>query len=150
MTHSQHVAPGMSAGDVAVEGLLDGMIGGVVMGTYLVVAGAAGGDAPGTVLARFDASGAGAPITGALLHLSVSGIYGIVFGLGWWLASRAPRFRRLGWLAGLLYGMALLLVAETLVLPASGSALLAIPLRDFAVAHALYGLVLGIVISRKQ
>jgi len=44
---------------------------------------------------------------------------------------------------GRTYGLALLLVAKLILLPGSGSALGQIPLAYFALAHGIYGLVLG-------
>ena len=50
-----------------------------------------------------------------------------------------------GLLAGALYGLALLAVAKLVALPAGGSALAEIPTLHFAVAHLLYGAVLGLL-----
>jgi hypothetical protein len=52
------------------------------------------------------------------------------------------------WPAGLAYGLVLLLVAEVIVLPATGSPLRDIPIVHFALAHVIYGVVLGLLIAR--
>jgi hypothetical protein len=47
----------------------------------------------------------------------------------------------------LVYGLVLVLAAEVIVLPATGSPLRGIPVVHFALAHALYGVVLGLLIA---
>lgn len=50
--------------------------------------------------------------------------------------------------AGAVYGLALLFVAKAVVLPAAGSPLAEIPTLHFAVAHVIYGVVLGYLSER--
>lgn len=130
-----------TVGDAAVEGLIHGIVAGVVMAAYLVVTGLLAGDSPATVLGGFGLEGGTAPLAGLLGHLAVSGVYGIIWGLLWRLVrgrSGVP-----GWLAGIAYGLALFLASQVL-LPAAGSSLLAVPAGHLAVAHVIYGLVLGL------
>ena len=79
-----------TAGDAAVDGLLAGAAAGVAMATYLVVIGLVAGEEPTVVLARFDPSGAGAaaPLIGGVMHLAVSAVYGLLFGLIYRLTGR--------------------------------------------------------------
>jgi hypothetical protein len=51
-------------------------------------------------------------------------------------------------LAGAAYGLLLLAVAKVVVLPAAGSPLVEIPTLHFAVAHVIYGIVLGYLSER--
>ena len=57
--------------------------------------------------------GQDAPLLGLLLHLGVSAVYGIVFGL---VQPLIPQ-RLPGWLAGLGYGVLLFALAELVLLP---------------------------------
>ncbi|MEK7277035.1 MAG: hypothetical protein AAB427_06780 [Chloroflexota bacterium] len=137
-------------GDAAVDGLIAGIGAGVVMAAVLVVAGLLTGDGPGVVLGRFDPGTAASPVTGGLMHLAVSGVYGALFGLGrrlisgWQPVSRLP-----GWLIGLAYGLGLWAVAQASLLSGAESPLQEVPALYFALAHAVFGLTLGLAMTRK-
>jgi hypothetical protein len=146
-----------TAGEVAVDSLVSGILAGVGMALYLVVVGVILGDEPGLVLRRFDPASGSSPLSGALAHLAVSGVYGMVYGLAWRpLARSRLRTGALGrwlpWLAGLAYGFVLLLVAETVTHRLSGtsSPLLDIPFLHLALAHLIYGLVLSFLVGRQR
>lgn len=133
-------------GDAAVDGLIQGLLAGGAMALYLIgVTLLAGGDV-GVLLARFDAGEASSPLRGALLHLAVSGVYGMLFGL----IDRGlrARIRLPGVWLGILYAAVLFVIAEAVLLPGAQSPLLAIPWVHFAVAHAIYGLTLGALSAR--
>lgn len=138
-----------SIGDAAVDGLFFGLVAGILMGLILTILGFLTGESPAAMLTRFDASGQTSPWTGALLHLAVSGIYGIVFALLWKIArvwlSRIPLL-----IAGLAYGLGLFVVAELLLLPGTQSPLLDIPVWLFGLAHVVYGLTLGWLMQRRS
>lgn len=130
--------------EALVSGLLGGILAGALMLALLAGLAALRGEMPLALLARFSAPGQTATaLGGALLHLGVSAVYGALFGgllkflPQGWLAG----WRR--WAAGLFYGLALFALAHFLLLPASASALAQIPAWEFALAHALYGVVLG-------
>ena len=129
--------------DAALDGLFGGLAGGVAMGAYLVIWGLAAGRGPGAVLGLFDPGERSVALNGALTHLAVASVYGILFGLIWWMLRRTLRLGLPTWLAGAVYGLALLLAAMVVVLPSAGSPLAAIPTLHFAVAHVIYGVVLG-------
>ena len=130
-----------TAGDAAVDGLLSGIVAGVVMAVYLVVVGLVMGEGPGIVLSRFDPGEAPSPLTGALMHLAVAGVYCVAFGpIARWIGRRATLP---GWLIGLVYGLGVLLIAEVILLPGTNSPLREIPVLHFGVAHVVYGLTLG-------
>jgi hypothetical protein len=139
-----------TVGDAAVDGLWTGVLAGVVMLAYLLVAGLAMGEGFALILGRFDPGGGASPTTGALAHLAMAGVYGIAFGLIWRLISRWRRPP--AWLAGLVYGVALLLLAEmvTLRVPGVNSPLVEVPLLHFALAHVVYGLALGCLMGRSR
>jgi hypothetical protein len=140
-----------TTGDVAIDGLLAGIGAGIVMIGYLVIAGLVTGAKPAIILGRFDPGDAANPITGLLSHLAVAGVYGVLFGIGWRPAKRLKLFARLpDWLVGSVFGLALFAVAATLLLPGTGSPLRAFPAIHFAVAHVLYGVSLGALISRQR
>ncbi len=137
-------------GDAAVDGLLAGGGAGVLMAAYLILAGLAMGEGLTTILGRFDPGGTASPVVGALTHLAVSGIYGALFGMGWWIVPRGWRGRWTGLGAGLVYGLALFGMAVSVLLPATTSPLSEIPALHFAVAHALYGLALGWLLAARS
>jgi hypothetical protein len=153
MVRTEKVVDGRlrTAGDAAVDGLLAGAAAGMAMAAYLAAIGLVAGEGPAVVLARFDPSGAGAASTliGAVMHLAVSAVYGLLFGLIYRLTGRGRLAgRAAGALMGLVYGLALLLVAQGLASTSAG-----VPLREisgvhFALAHLIYGLVLGWLVSR--
>jgi hypothetical protein len=138
-------------GDVVVEGLLSGLLAGAAMGIFLVAAGLIGGVGPGQVLGRFDPAGDASPLTGTLMHLAVSGLYGV--GLAFvlhLLGGRWADWRRYGWLLGAGYGLVVWVVAQFVLLPSLGIALADIPPAQFIPAHLVYGVVLGYVLGRHQ
>ena len=122
MTSSPRVAQtSSSVGDSAVDGLLAGTSAGLVMALYVAVAGLLSGQSLAAILAQFDPSPAPTPFTGALAHLAVAGVYGVLFALAWRGLRRVlPRVP--GWLAGLAYGLVLWALAALLLrLPASAT-----------------------------
>src|SRR3990172_3393091 len=138
MTDSRRTASGRESwGDAAVDGLLAGAGGGLVMGLYLIVVSMLSSVSWEDTLAHFDPTSAGSAFTGALAHLAVAGVYGVIFGVGWRLAQRLPIARRLPtWLAGLAYGLALWLLA--LAVTRSGvTSGMAAWLRAFSPLHVL-------------
>jgi hypothetical protein len=142
--HSEKV----TAGDAAVNGLFSGMLAGAAMAAYLVVALSISGESPADVLSRFgSANGATSPLVGAVSHLAMSAIYGIAFALIWrWIARRSNR-KGLALAGGLIYAGCLFAIAESILLPATGSPLLDIPLH-FGIGHAIYGATLGLLARR--
>jgi hypothetical protein len=132
-----------SAADTAVSGLLYGLLAGLVMLVFLAAAGLLSAESLTTVLGRFDPSAAGAPLPGVLAHLAVSAVYGLPFGLAWRALSRRLLSRAPSILAGLIYGLLLFVLAEVILLPPTGSRLLEFAPITFAMAHAVYGMVLG-------
>jgi hypothetical protein len=54
-----------------------------------------------------------------------------------------------GWLAGLIYAVILLFVAQLAILPSISSPVEAIPVWQWVIAHGVYGLVLGGMFARK-
>lgn len=135
---------GDTAGDLAVEGLFSGLLAGFVMEIYLILSGIAMGLNLIEALTRLSPIKGLPPVSGVLLHLAISGIYGTVFGLVvHWLPRRLLR-PYWGWWAGLAYGIILLFLAEFLILPNTVTALHEFPLLHLVIAHLLFGLILGI------
>jgi hypothetical protein len=138
----QMIARNTTVGDAAVDGLLAGIAAGIVMAAYLVGVSLFGEGV--AVLNRFDPSGA-SPVVGTLMHLAVSGVYGAVFGI---VSNWIRRFNVPAWLSGLTFGLVLFALAVTIILPSSRSALAGISSLHFGIAHLVYGLVVGWVVSR--
>lgn len=134
--------------DKLINGLFVGILAGVVMLAFLLLAGLVTGEGPAATLARFSVPGQETtPIASAFLHLGVSAVYGSVFGLLFHLLPFKMRRGPWKWLAGLVFGLLLYLLASGILLPASGSLLLETPAVILAAAHAAYGLVSGIWIK---
>ncbi len=135
-------------GDAAVDGLLAGVAAGLVMAAYVLVVGLVAGHAWPDILAQFDPGLTPLPLTGALTHLAVAGVYGALFGVGWRLLHRAwPRLPAVA--VGLAYGLALWALAALVTSSRpSGEWLRVLPALHLAVAHLLYGVVLGVAIHR--
>ncbi|HNB51474.1 MAG TPA: hypothetical protein PK530_06005 [Anaerolineales bacterium] len=134
-----------TTGDAAVDGLLAGLVAGVVMAGYLLITGVVSGDDLVMILGRFSPGEPVTPVAGALSHLAVAGIYGVVFGmLARFVQKRVP-----GWVAGIGYGVFLFLLAQYALLPGTGSALAEVSSLHFGIAHVLYGGMLGLQLGRK-
>ncbi len=74
----------------------------------------------------------------------------MLFRPGWRLAE-GKRFSRVpGWMGGLVYGILLWVLAQTVILPGTDSPMRFIPLGLFAAAHAVYGLALGTFSGRMR
>lgn len=137
-------------GDAAIDGLLAGIGAGLAMALLLVVAGALSGDSPVTVMERFDPVGSSNLVTGLLTHLAVSSIYGAIFGLLFLALVRLrASLTRLGWLAGLIYGLVLFTIARGAISAGADTGLADYSAAVLLLAHAVYGLVTGFVIGRK-
>ncbi|MBK8986600.1 MAG: hypothetical protein IPM39_11045 [Chloroflexi bacterium] len=151
MTKTHLVWREKTIGDTAVDGLLAGLVGGGVMALFLLTAGWLTGTPPQITLAYFDPAQAGSWLTGLLAHLAVSAIYGVVFGLLLGMVGRIrPSLVRWGWLMGLGYGLLLWLLGLGVVLTAVGAPLAQISPGQFALAHLIYGLVLGFWFGKNQ
>lgn len=133
-------------GDVTVDGLIAGVGAGILMAIYLVASGLLLGQGPGAVLGQFDPAAKPLPQIGALMHLAVSAIYGILFSLGRHRVARQPLSTRRSALIGLLYGSALFALAEVVLLRGTGSHLTDIPPVHFGIAHAIYGISLSLLV----
>ena len=139
-----------TAGDAAIDGLLAGIGAGLVMGVFLLVAGLVGGEAPADVIGRFDPAQSNNLVAGLVTHLAVSAIYGAIFGVLFLaLARLRPGLARWGWLAGLVYGLALFAIARGAIGTGVDSGLAYFATTILLLAHAIYGLVTGMVIGRK-
>ena len=138
-------------GDTAVDGLMAGLVAGMLMSLFLAIVGWLNGGSPVEMLGYFDPARTSSWLTGLLAHLAVSAIYGLVLalllrGMGW----IRPSFTRLAWLWGLGYGLLLWGVATGVALTAVSSPLVQIPTWEFALAHLLYGLVAGYRLQTTQ
>ncbi len=125
--------------DRSVSGLLRGLFAGLVMAGFLVLAGVLGGAAPLQALNWLSPSVEMTALQGLLAHLGISAVYGILFGVFWGMFPR----RWPGWLAGLLYGLALFALANFIILPRTNSGMAQVSALVLLLAHLLYGLALG-------
>jgi hypothetical protein len=139
MQSKQQNIASKSFGDLAVDGLLQGLAAGAIMLAFLLGVGMLEGVAPAAVLARFGLPGSATAVTGLLGHLAVSAVLGLVWGVLYGeLLRRVPAP---AWLLGGVYGLLLYAGAALFVVSATG-------LADFApwqllMAHVAYGVTLG-------
>jgi uncharacterized membrane protein YagU involved in acid resistance len=143
-THLTHES--RTTGETAVDGLIAGIAGGLAMAAVLVLWGPTAGVTPAGALSWFDATRQDAPLTGALIHLAVAGIYGMLYRLLGRLAGRY--LRPLGFWSGPVYGLILWLLAAYVLLPLDSGRHPFFPQAIFLVAHLAYGAVLGFWSSR--
>lgn len=140
-----------TAGDVAVDGLLAGLLAGLMMGVFLVLADWLAGISPAATLSRFDPAANASPVVGGLFHMALSGLYGVVFALVFRVVLRRwPALGRYGWLLGAAYGLVLWLVAQAVLVTGISGSLGDVPALLFALAHVLYGAVLGLTLARME
>ena len=133
-------------GDSAVDGLLAGVGAGLVMAVVMAAAGLLQGEPVLALLRRFAPGGEATALAGLLAHMAVSSVYGLVFAL----LRRSWPWRR-GWpvpVVGLLYGIGLLLLAQTVLLRSSDLTLAELPAGVLVAGHVVYGLVLGWLLSK--
>jgi len=131
-----------SASDAAVSGLFNGLLGGCAMALVIVMFSLLAGQGA-AYLSHFSSEVPVPPMQGLLMHLAVSSIYGLLFGLirNWAWLNRLNRLP--GWLVGLVYALGLWVLAVALLLPAAKSQMLNLPWVVFLAGHIAYGLVLG-------
>ena len=138
-------------GDAAVDGLLNGVIAGVVMGLYMLLVFLANNVPIGEILSYFSNTTT-SPIIGALIHLAISGIYGVLFGLVYSQLTNHWQMLSSLWIAvtsGLAYGAILWLVASFIVFRGSLMAV-GIPGEHLLIAHLFFGLLLGLLTKRSS
>ncbi len=141
-SNSSTVRTTASAGDGAVEGLLYGLVAGVIMLAYLVFISLALQFGPLNLLDTVAGGLDVAPLLVIVGHFALAALYGLVWGMLCYLllARVAVPF----WLWGLLYG-ALLWAVSALLLPAG----LDVPVIYGGGAHLLFGLSLGLLTGAK-
>lgn len=140
-----------SSGDAAVDGLLNGVVAGVVMAIYLLISGVLTGAGLAATLSAFDLGQGTSPVRGALIHLAVAAIYGMVFSLIYRLIGRGRSIGRGGnVLIGLAYGLLLWLITQIAFAAGINVALSSLPAVHFAAAHLAYGALLGWLASRTR
>jgi len=130
--------------DAVVDGLFGGLLAGAGMLAFLIAADLSAGNPAVQTLARFGIPGQTvSPLASLLLHLGVSSVYGIVYGLLINVLPRRYRAALPGWLWGVLFGLLIWVLADLVLLPGSDSPLMEIPPVVFALSHVVYGLILG-------
>jgi len=136
--------------NLAVDGLIYGLVSGVAMVLSLAAFALFSGETPGAYLQYFSVGGLTSPAQGLLSHLSVSAIYGVLFGaLIWPVVQRFLGTKTIAWLGGVGYGLILLLMAQIAILPGTNTPLGQLPLAQWVLGHVVYGLVLVGLFSRK-
>jgi hypothetical protein len=138
-----------SSGDAAVDGLLNGAIAGVVMGIYLLLFGMLTGAGLAATLNAFDLGQGTSPVRGALIHLAVAAIYGMVFSLIYRLIGRRrPIGRGRTIFSGVTFSLLLWLITQIAFAAGINVALSSLPAVHLAVAHLVYGATLGWLAGR--
>ncbi len=138
-----------TVGDVAVDGLLSGVVAGVAAALYLVIIGLFSGETFHSTLGRFDPQQTGNAILGIFVHLGMSAVYGGLFAVLYRpIRRRMPTSSVLNLIIGLIYGIILMLVAELVFNSGIESALDDISEIQFALFHIIFGLVLVVVVEK--
>ena len=152
MSNSQPLIRARSSiGDTAVDGLLYGVVAGIVMAIYLIVMGVLTGTGLVATLSAFDLGQGTSPMRGVLIHLAVSAIYGMAFSLIYRLIGRRRSIGRGGSvIIGLVYGLLMWLIAQIAFAAGVNVALSSLSTVHFAVAHAVYGATLGWLAGRTR
>lgn len=149
MDHSNPVqARSISPTDTLINGLVGGILAGLGMLAWLLLAGLLTGEAPQALIEKFAIPGQQPnPLSSIFLHLGVSAVYGGIFGALLRLLLRllpSPESSTAGRLvSGLAYGLLLYLLANAILLPATASPLSQIAAPALASAHLAYGALLG-------
>lgn len=134
---------------LAVDGVIYGIVSGIVMFISLAALALLSGEALGLVLERFSGGSLSSPVLGLVGHLGVSAIYGAIFGTLIFPPLKRLRSKKIGiWMAGILYGGFLLFLAQIAILPGTNLLLNQFPLWQWAFGHAMYGVVLGGLFAR--
>ncbi len=137
--------------NLAVDGLIYGLVSGVAMYLGLAAFALLSGETPGAYLEHFSAGELTLPVQVLLSHLAVSAMYGVLFGaLIWPVLARISSTKIIAIFGGLAYGLFLLLLAQTAILPVTNSPLGQIPVWQWALGHGIYGLTLGGLFAGKS
>jgi len=135
-----------------VDGLIAGLEAGLLMVVFLILLEwISSGNGPGLTLARFDPGDNPVPLTGLLVHLAVSGVYGLLFGFIGWLFNSRKSMILGGWIpliSGGLYGTAIFLLPWLTFSPNIGQNFLGFSPLIFWLAHVLYGSSLAFLLAR--
>jgi len=143
------VAKKQSSGDAAVDGLFAGIAAGTLSAVFLILAGLISGQGPDEVLGLFSPGQGVSPFVGVVLHLATSSIYGLLFALLFHLLGRRwPAVINWSWLAGVVYGLLLMFLAETVIFSQSEAILSELPSAQLILFHVVYGLALGLTVHR--
>lgn len=150
MSKADTITNNNNISNLAVDGVIYGSIAGFAMYIFLAVLALLSGESPAALLERFSTSGVTSPLQGLISHLAVSAIYGTFFGAFLWpLLTRFATPNLSAWIGGLFYASFLFLLSQIAILPITSSPLGQIPDWQWAVGHAVYGLVLGVLFARK-
>ena len=140
-----------SVSNLAVDGLIYGLVSGVAMILSLAAFTLFSGETPGAYLQYFSVGGLTSPMQGLFSHLAVSAIYGVLFGvLVWPVLERFLSAKISAIVGGVFYALFLLLLAKITILPGTSSPLGQIPFWQWTLGHAVYGLVLGALFARQS
>ncbi len=138
-----------SVGDTAVDGLWNGVMAGVVMAIYLILIGVVTDTGLAATLSVFDLGQGTSPVRGTLIQLVVAAIYGMVFSLIYRLIGHSRTIGRgVTLLIGLAYGLLLWLITQLAFAAGISVALDSLPALHLAIAHLVYGALLGWLAGR--
>jgi len=136
----------LTIGDAAVSGMFGGLLGGLAMAAVIAVGSLAAGQGFAYLGNFAPGDSPISPMQGSFMHLAVSSIYGLLYGVLHHLMGMVGGQRLVrvpGWLTGLVYAITLWVFAVQVLLPSAQSLLLLIPRLVFFAGHVAYGLVLG-------
>ena len=133
----------ISLASVAMNGLFNGLLAGVIMALYVVLAGQVVGGSNWAFMGYLDITHSGMPGQAILTHLAISAAYGVIYGMLRRLTRLDQQNLLPGWLAGVTFGLLIWAMTITWILPVDHFVLGPLPAGYLLFAHLIYGLVLG-------
>ncbi len=133
-----------SLGEAALDGLVNGLLAGVIMALYVLFAGRVVANNNWAYFGYLDFSHSGVPGNTLFTQMAVSAIYGAAFGMACQMIKPIRQSLLPRWLAGLVYGGALWMLVAGLILPRDNFTLMPLAAVYLLFAYLVYGLILGL------
>lgn len=145
MDHSKTIQTRrLSLTDASINGLIGGILAGIGMLAWLLIAGLQAGGNLLAILESFYFPGQQPnAVSGVFLHLGISAVYGAIFGALLQLLPRPARKPAGRLIVGLGYGLLLYLLAQAIILPVTASPLAELSSLALISSHLVFGAVLG-------
>ncbi len=128
----------------AVSGAFNGLLAGVFMELYVLLAGMVVAGSNWAYMSYLDLAHSGSPLQAVFTQLGVSLLFGAVFGMFCFWSGLVKERVLPPWLAGLAYAMLLWALAAMLVLPQDQFTMNTLSSVYLLFAYMVYGLIMGL------